>query len=354
MGISYLEPRFDDGYSQEIIAKARELSPELDEWVVTQRYLLEAIQPEVVDCRWLRNRLLVKLIEQLNDRGIFLTQETDDILDAPVLIDAVLTLRAKFDQDRLYDLLKVHQSLREDLTELVDDDCIDDVIDCCSRTLPLDEGWESLSKLLANRVGIFRSTNVFNDLLTEVFARCERLGDEPVVPEDDMGKILTYAQFLADRKAKISKIAQVIYSSNDQGETKTDLKEIVVDKMTNFESELSRPRALREFVDDAEFTPKSYIEKLRSFYISKWRHCFEYWILPEHQQLFPSDLEAAVLVATLYVDAPDPEHARVYVVETFENLVDQLGERYDKFREMIDKALGNLVIVEGGMNNGTV
>ena len=353
MGLIYQEPHFDDVYSQEIIAKARELSPELDEWVVTQRYLQETIEENLTPL-WMRNRLLVKLVEQLNDRGIFFNQDTDDLLDSPVLIDAILTLRSKFDQDRLYDFLKYHQSLREELAELLDDDCIEDVIDCCSRTMQLDEGWESLSKLLANRVGILRSTGDFNTLLTQVFDRCELLGDECIVPESDMDKMLEYSRYLAERKTKISSIAQIIYSSNESGQQLEDLKEIAAETMSSFEKELSRPSALRQFIDDREFTPKSFIEKRRSFFVSKWRHCFEYWISPEHQNLFPSDLEVAILVATLYTDAPDQEHARVYVVETFENLIDQLGDRYEKFREMIDKALGNLVIVEGGVNNATI
>lgn len=353
MGTTYHEQPFDDQYSKEIIAKVRELSVELDEWIATERYLLEATAPECIDSLWIRNRLLIKVVEQLNDYGILFSQDADQMVDSPLLVDAILTLRSKFDPDRFFKFLSKHQSLRDDLNELVDDDCISDIVEQCSRVMQIDEGWESLSKLIANQPNLLRSTQKFNDLLTTTFARCDRLGDPEVVPEDDMSKMLTYTSFLSERKTKIANIVSIIYSSNEHGVQLQDKLEIAREAMVNFEAELSRPRALREFIDDAEFTPKSFIEKLRSFYASKWRHCFEYWIQPEHQTLFPSDLEAAILVATLYVDAPDPEHARVHVVEVFENLIDQLGDRYTQFRDIIDKAIGNIVIVEGGVINAT-
>lgn len=349
MGILFHEQPFDDVYSQEIIRRARELSSELDDYLVTEKYLLETDQDNLTPL-WLRNRLLIKLVEQLNDRGIYLNQDTDDILDAPILVEAVLTLRAKFDEDRLYAFLSKHQTIREEIQEALGDDCLDDVISCCHRAVPLDEGWESLVDLSSERPGLIRSDDVFNDLITRVLERCDRLGDNEVVPEDDMQKIFRYIKFLGDRKTKILKIASVIYGSNDDGSSNSDKREVVATMMQRFESQLSAPKALREFADE-EFEPKSFIEKRRAFYVSSWRHCFEYYLTPDHQKVIPSDLEMAVLVATLYVDAPDPDHARVYVVEVFENLVDQLGDRYNLFREIIDRALGNIVIVEGGLSN---
>lgn len=349
MGILYHEQEFDDDYSRDIIARIRDLSPELDDYVVTEKYLLET-QPENLTPLWLRNRLLVKTIDQLTDRGIFLNQDTDDALDAPILVDAIITLRAKFDDDRLYAFLVKHQAIRDELNELLDDDCLTDVIACCARNVPLDEGWESLNTLINNRPGILRSTKEFNDLILKTFERCDRLGDNEVVPEDDMDKMLSYVKFLGERKSKILSIAQTIYSADDHGTPNEDKKELVAEVMQTFEKQLSHPRALRQFVDE-EFTPKSFIEKLRSFYVSTWNHCFEYYITADHQQVIPSDLEMAILVATLYVDAPDPDHARVHVVEVFENLIDQLGDRYNLFREIIDRILGNIIIVEGGMNN---
>lgn len=352
MGIVQREPTFDDDYSREIIARARDLSPEIDEYVITQRYLLET-QEENLTPEWLRNRVLTQVIGQLAGQGILFNQDSDVILDQPLLIDAVLVLRSKFDKDKFVDLLKEHQELRDELTELVDDDCIADIIDCCSRNLPLDEGWESLSKLIADRPGIIFSVAEFNELIDESIERCQRLGDDPIFSDDDMGKMLEYSKFLADRKNKIAKIASTIYSTSDAGVKNDDRMSIVLEAMKDFEKELSRPDAIRQYID-GEFTPGSFIEKRRAFHLSKWRHCIEFYLAQEVDDVeaprfYPSDMETSILVATLYVDAPDKTHARVYVVEMFENAADQLGDRYPKFRELIDKALGNLVVVEGAI-----
>ena len=353
MGVIQREPSFDAKYSQEIIARARELSPEIDEYIITQRYLVETPEENLTP-EWLRNRVLIMTIEQLGMLGIFVNQSADSILDQPLFIDAVLTLRSKFDPDRLYSFLSKHQTIRDEISQLIDDDCIEDVVRCCSRLLPLDEGWESIVNLLDNRPSMLRSTGVFNTKLTEVLDRCDRLGDDPMFSDDDTERMLGYAKFLADRKTKICDIAASIYSTNVAGEKSQEKMEIVASSMKYFESQLSRPETIRQFID-GEFSPNSFIEKIRSFYVSKWRHCLEFYLAQENTndvdpRYFPSDLEAAIMVATLYVDAPDKTHARVFVLETFENSADQLAGRYTKFRDIIDKAMSNLVVVEGEVN----
>ena len=353
MGIVNRDPSFDDEYSREIIARARDLSPEIDEYIVTQHYLVET-QEENLTPEWLRNRVLTIVIEQLGAKGIFVNQATDAILDQPLFIEAVLTLRSKFDPDKLFKFLMRHQEIRDSISEILDDDCIEDVIEVCSKNLPLDEGWESLNNLITDRPNMLRTTGVFNDFVSETLERCDRLGDNPMFADDDTNKMLGYAKYLADRKNKIINIASIVYSANEEGQQNQDKVEIVTRALQNFERQLSSPQTLRQYID-GEFDPKSFIEKIRSFYVSKWRHCIEFYLAQEvddvqQPRFYPSDMETAVMVATLYVDAPDRTHARVFVVESFENAADQLGDRYPKFRELIDKALGNLVIVEGEVN----
>ena len=121
----------------------------------------------------------------------------------------------------------------------------------------------------------------------------------------------------------------------------------VAEIMKNFEKELSRPSAIRKYID-GEVAPKQFVEQYRLPFLGRWKHCLEFWVAIADHQAIPSDIEMAILVATLYVDAPDPQHARIHVVSVFENLIDVLGDRYNTFREIIDKALGNLVVVERG------
>lgn len=349
MGIVPHDQPFDDDYSRDIIQRCRDLSRDLDEYVVTQQYLVET-QEENLTPLWLRNRLLVKLIGELNASGIFINFDTDDLLDQPLLVEAVLTLKAKFGEERLFQFLKDHQSLRNDINELIDDDCCSDIIELCSRTMPLDEGWESLVNVLADRPGIIRSTEAFIDLIKSVLERCDSLGDDPVAQDAEMDKLYDYTNYLSNRKDKIRKIAEVIYSSRDDGSTNADKVKIMDECMTRFESQLSRPGAIRGFID-GELDVKNFVDTRRQFFLSKWKHCLEFWTTTADPKALPSDIEAAILVATLYVDAPDPNHARLHVVETFDNLIDQFGDRYQAFREIIDRAIGNIAVVEGRLNN---
>ena len=340
---------FDDTYSKEIIGRIRELSPDLDEYVITRQYLLET-QEENLSPRWLRNKLLTKLNDELNSSGIFINMDTDDMLEQPLFIEAMLTLKSKFSEENLFNFLKDHQDTRDDISELIADDCLDDIIECCARNFPLDEGWESLSTIMANRPGILRSTDNFNDLMKTVIERCERLGDSPIAQGSDVDKLLEYTGYLAKRKNKIVEIASVVYSADVEGNQNRDKEQILAEFMSRFETELSHPKTVRDYIDSSEDV-KTFVNNKRQKYLTKWHHCFEYWIKTANKEAIPSELEAAVLVATLYVDALDPEHARVYVVETFENLIDQFGERYPIFRDIIDRALGNIVIVEGRVNH---
>lgn len=342
----------DDEYSKEIIAKIRGLSPELDEYYVTESYLLEADQ-DVITATWLRNRLLIKVIDQLHDRGIDINLDTDKLLDSPLLIDAVLTLRSKFDADNLFELLRDHQDLREEISELLDDDCIEDVITTCNKLLPIDEGWDSLVNLLELRPEILRSSAEFTAYVQKALDRCDRLGDNDPIAETDTDKLMSYIKYLSERKTKVAKLAASMYSIDETtGQVNKNRIDHVYEVTVGYESELSRPENIRKFID-GELDVKNFVDQLRMFYTNRWRHCFDYYTAKDHQALIPSDLEMAVLIATLYIDAPDQSHARIHVIETFENLADMLGDRYMQFRTILDRLLGNLVVVEGGMNNAT-
>ena len=69
MGIVNREQPFDDSYSKEIIQRIREISADLDEYLVTQKYLIETPE-ENLSPVWIRNRLITGLIDQLSDIGI--------------------------------------------------------------------------------------------------------------------------------------------------------------------------------------------------------------------------------------------------------------------------------------------
>lgn len=346
MGIVKHDQPYDDEYSRDIIAKARELSSDIDEYIVTQQYLVDTPEENLTPL-WLRNKVIGKIIEELVDLGITVCMDPDDIMDQPLMVDAVMTLRAKFDPDTWCKFIIDHAEMRDDIEQLIDDDCIADVIDYCSRVMRLDEGWESLSKLNANRPGFVQSSGKFNDMLKDSFVACDNLGDTPAVPENDMDALLGYSKFLADRKIAIRSIASGLHAVNDHGGIPKMRNYIVDQAMSRFEVELSRPGVVRQFLD-SEMEPKAFVEQRRQFYLTKWKHCLEYWANVADENALPSKLEACIMVATLYVDAPDSTHASVYVMETFDNMQDMFGERYQRIREIIEVAIGNLAIIGRG------
>lgn len=346
MGIVNREQPFDDSYSKEIVQRIREISADLDEYLVTQKYLIETPE-ENLSPVWIRNRLITGLIDQLSDIGIQLELDPSKVYDEVILIDAVITLFAKFGEDRFNKFLKDHGGLADDISQLIDDNCIEDIVRCISQAIPVDEGWESLVKLLDTRPNIISSDDTFNALISSALEDADKLGDPELVEKDDMDKLLEYTKFLLARKAKITDIACTIYAVDDTGYQNKDKRAIVAEIMKNFEKELSRPSAIRKYID-GEVAPKQFVEQYRLPFLGRWKHCLEFWVAIADHQAIPSDIEMAILVATLYVDAPDPQHARVHVVSVFENLIDVLGDRYNTFREIIDKALGNLVVVERG------
>lgn len=346
MGIVNHEQPFDDVYSQEIIQRIRDISDDLNEYIVTQKYLIETPE-ENLSPVWLRNRLITGLIDQLDDIGIHLEIDVSKIYDEVMLIDAIITLFAKFGEDRFYQFLKEHVEMTDDISQLIDDGCIEDIIRCINQAIPVDEGWGSLVVLMDSRPDLISSTDEFNTLVSTALSDVDKLGDPDPVKKDEMDKLLEYTGYLLNRKAKITDIACTIYAVDDTGYQNKDKRAIVAEIMKDFEKELSRPSAIRKYID-GELQPKQFVEQLRLPFLGRWKHCLEFWVAIADHKAIPSDIEMAILVATLYVDAPDPNHARIHVVSMFENLIDVLGERYNIFREIIDKALGNLVVVERG------
>jgi hypothetical protein len=342
MGIVNHEQPYDDEYSREIIAKARELSSDIDEYVLTQEYLVETPEENLTPL-WLRNRLIGKVIEELSDFGITISMDPDDIMDQPLMVDVVLTLRSKFDPERWKKFMLDHTDIRDDVEQLIDDDCISDVIGHCNRVFVVDEGWDSLARICENRPGFLQSNEKFNDVLKESFVACDNIGESPAVPDKEIDRMLEYSKYLSDRKIKIRSLASSIYSITESGAAR-DNDEVVCQAMGRFEVELSRPSVIRQYLD-GELDVKTFVQQKRQFFLTKWKHCLDFWTTTSDESAIPSKLEAAILVATLYVDSPDPDHGQVHVMEIFDGVADLLGERYQRFREIIEPAIGNIAVM---------
>jgi hypothetical protein len=360
MSIVYNTEGIDDTYSQEIIAKARELSKELDDYVVSQQYLLE-VDADEVDPLWLRNRLIAKVVEQLADAGIAIELEHDRICDDVRLTKTALVLREKFDVDTFTEFLKTQTEIKAVVeVNLEAEDLLGKVIEICHDLLPLDEGWEVLSDSLEHYPGMIHGTEQFSEMVEDALDATDRLGTEDSVSVvGDLASVADYVGYLGKRKRKIAALAKVMYdATNARGNTgvedfgSSEAADAAVETyMRNFEVELARPDVV-EHIGDKETTEKL-INSVRERNSVKWRHTLTHWISEKFRDSLPNELDIAVMVATMFVDVGSESEARVKVIEIFESVAENLGDRYEKVRNMFDDALANLVVYQeqGGMIN---
>lgn len=353
MAIVSQDQPFSDEYSAEVIAKVRELSPDLDEYVVTQSYLRETAE-ENLSPLWLRNKLVTRLVdEELDSMGIAINVPTDDICDQPLYIQAALYLRSKFDTDGFYEFLKDHQSFVDYVREVADDpDCIGEIVEYISHYLPLDEGWEYLSRLNTERPGFISSDTKF--VVNVIQTALDKLDSEPnadiIVPENE-NIVHTYIGYLGDRKQKVAAVAKTIYSTHvaveDNSMVQSSNKEAAVNAVMNtFERELARPDVVSQLDPEVKKIP---LYDIRSKFVAKWPHTLEYYCDPANSAKVPSALNVSVMVATKYVDYGANSSARVRIIEDLELARTALGDdRYNQIREMLDDAIGNMIVVEEG------
>ena len=351
MGLVLTDQPFDDEYSAEVIAKIRALSPDFDEYVVTQAYLLETTEDNVSPL-WLRNRLICMLYETLaDDCGLLMGAGPDDVADSVQLTGVMLRVAAKFMPAPLADFLGARPEMADFFREVSDEaDCIGELIKYCHDMLPVDDGFEMLYNALEERPGIVSSDGKFrSQVLDPIFEMIDARGPADYLNSSNFEVVTAYLNFMGTRKQKIAKYAKSIYSSRVGMEgldltTVSPMVGAVEAAMSNFEKELCRPNVLDSLVATEDNTIK--IGDYRSQYCTKWTHCLEYYCQREHLDRVPNALQMAIMVATMYVDGGETANTRVEIISKFEEVANILGDRYNQFRELLDNALANLVMVQ--------
>ena len=352
----------DDTYSAEVIAKARSLSAEIEEYLVTQQYLTEVEDADVVDPMWLRNRLTVMITEQLDARGIHIQAGKPQICNDPALVHLALTLRSKFDWDKMYDFLRDREELRDELNEIISDDadCIEEFVLACNRACPLDEGWEYIGRMLETRPGVITSDEGFVENIQGVLEKIDRLGPPDPVDMDDQDAVSAFVAYLGNRKRQIEEIASTMYGtvvkSTPSTESIADVsayrKQVVSGAMAEFEKELGRSKYVIACARSSD--QNKTLNEIRSKFTPNWRHCLDYWVRPDIAQSdSPSELDVTIMTATLFVDAGvNNSSSKALVIEAVEKTSDLLGKNYDFIRQAVDNALGNIVLKqEGALTN---
>ena len=159
-------------YEQEIIERAKILSPDINEYFEEEKYkqFTDEYQKEEITDRYLLNVAIELLISELKDIGIESDQTVDDILEDPSQLETLFALRTKFDKENFYQTLK-NLSL-DTLSEFLGvyenvelpEDLLLELGPWLSGKFPSDSMWV----LIGYAINVWYSTNYFGDYLNEI------------------------------------------------------------------------------------------------------------------------------------------------------------------------------------------
>lgn len=252
MGSLLVQTSIDDQFSAKVIADLREASRDIDEYVLTQAYLNEATE-EMLSPEWLKNRLVRKALEELEDNlGIKVNMDQDQVLDDVRTIQAVCYLMLLFQEDKIYQLLRKQPDLAKAIeTEIsVDDDSIESIIQSIHEVIPLADDWGYLADYTENQVGLIESTQVFGDWLRKIFERIDRLGDASVVDQDPL-VINQFVQYLARRRDKVVQLASHMLASireDYNGQPPQDVIDVLRVHAWDIDASKSRPGFIQKML----------------------------------------------------------------------------------------------------------
>lgn len=353
MGQINYNPELDDDYSSEVIRLARERSPDIDEWITTERYLRETTEDNLSPL-WLRNRCIINICRELGEMGIQIQKDPDLVCDEPKLVYAVLMLRKKFNDDDLFELFRDHRDLFNTIREDLNGESLVNIIAWCRENLPLDEGWALLGETLDENPGIFDGeTSKFVDDLRQILEQVDNLGEPDVTVELDPDLVLRYIQVLSKRAELVKKLANQLWSRAGAGDYERQAREKIINRIVDsgFEKELGSRECMMQnlemfgrFGTESHDAVMMFLDKVRPAYKHKWPHCLEYYFGEEHKTC--PDSMVAVMLATLIVDSPSRSMNSHAGYRALSEVEDQLGtEACNKLREMFESMLKNLVDV---------
>lgn len=355
MGLINIDPSIDDDYSAEVIRLARERSPDIDNWLTTEQYLNET-HPDNLSPLWLRNRCIVKICSELDDMGVRVQRDPDDVCDAPEMVYFVLMLRTKFDPEHLFETLRDHRDLFETVRAELNGESLETIISWCKENLPLDEGWGLLGRVSDENPGIVDGENMnFVSSLRVIVERVDALGDPDITSEQDQDLVLRYIQFLAKRTDYIRQIAYDIWANrceDFQRKSRRTLIDNLID--SGFEKTLAERGVIDQILPVFEGLHLNDLNEVVEFlnhqrkpFKKSWSHCLEYYAGEERKHCPDSVL--ALMLATLIVDCPDLQHVRTYIQQEVDDHLDVLGEQAcaaisERFNDMLSNLINPMEI----------
>ncbi len=98
----------NDSFEQDVIAKIRYLSPDINDFFDNQKYkdLTNECQAEEITDRYLLNLAIEMLFTEVKDFGIDADYNVDDFIENAPELSTLFAIREKFDEDNFYQTLK--------------------------------------------------------------------------------------------------------------------------------------------------------------------------------------------------------------------------------------------------------
>lgn len=361
MSIVQQELTIDDRYSQEIIGKARDLSVQVDNYLVEQRYLLEADETQL-NPLWIRYRVLRILIDELGELGIFFNRQSDDILDDVVMHQAIIFLRSKFTGDTFFEMIKNNENLIEQVKELLGEDCVVNLIELMNSTFPLDEGWEYLSK----RGVAIGSNDLFIDHIQAIFRRVEAYGDPSYETQCTFDQVNAYLQYVEKRNNIIEQMAcscfpVTVKDPNDDAVMTADSQSRYAIKkyMESYEKEMTRGNVLYKAVSIFSNETIDMTEKLNRIEILKepyrrnhWKHALKWWLIIDGMQKksIITDYIIAIIVASFYQNGMTSMTLRSVIEKALSDADGCLPQPNSCFVDKLRTCMDRMIIPEIGVS----
>ena len=198
-------------FEQDLIAKIRYLSPDIDEYFANQEYKRlttdEAGSEEITD-RFLLNVALELLFGEVKAMGIEADLNVDDFTETPAELSTLLAIREKFDKDNLYETLKnlsddsfaSFQNTYESIQ--LPEDLFMELAPWFGRLFSEDPQW----RLIDLAVTRWYSTEDFGHHLTEIMTRLLEKTDrnKAVVNDENLSSVARFLRLMAIRRDTIT------------------------------------------------------------------------------------------------------------------------------------------------------
>ena len=317
-------------YEQEIVVKARQLSPNIDEYFANQMYKKftgdECSAEEVTD-RYLLNVALELVFTEVKDMGIEADLNVDDFIENPSELSTLFAIREKFDFNNLYETLKNLSdktfSSFQDAYESIQlpEDLYLELVPWFARLYPEDKQW----RLLDLSVVRWYSTDAFGEHLSAIMKKLleETDRNKAVVNDSNIASISKFLNLMKIRRDRITSYITDIcnqYPELNQDVLAKYIKNYDIQKLNNDQLPLFaayndiKPKEEPPFLKQHHLEVDHHVE----YWEDKWERHKKYQTpMPQYTKEI-----AVMLVVSLVLDDLSPRQMQSRI-KPLEDIVDR-------------------------------